>query len=455
MNSPASQKQKKIAPTSPAAQLLQELDFSVVQQCMHCGMCLPTCPTYDATGRERSSPRGRIALMRSIAEGEMTVTERFSDEMSFCLGCLACETACPAGVQYGQLLETSRHAVEVSGQAATPTRSFWRAVTMRGLFKAPRLLHLVGRVMWLYQASGLQGLIRKLGLTRVLSKRWRALEAQTPAFQRRFSCDLIQPEEKPAGEAKYRVGLLTGCVHDMVCADINRDTADVLLANGCTVVTPPWQNCCGSLHSHNGDEGTSKEMARRLLDLFPLHELDAIISNAGGCGSHLKHYGHLLADEPRYAAKAKEWSTKLKDIHEWLAEIKWRPPEPSTEKATQQVTYHESCHLKHAQKISAAPRNILRSIPGLDLIELKESDWCCGSAGIYNITQPEMSNDLLERKMGHIAATQAPVVATANTGCHLQLITGARQEKVDVTVRHPISLLAEAYRREGTVHNLS
>jgi len=428
---------------------LRALDYDVLQQCMHCGMCLPTCPTYDATKLERNSPRGRISLMRSIADGRLEATRTFGEEMYFCLGCLACETACPAGVEYGHLFEVARAEVEKSGELDKPARSVIRGLLLRGLFTRPRLLRLVGRLLWLFQASGLQRLLRALKLTALLPKRYRDLESQAPAALAKFSCDLIRSVEK-IGTPRYRVGLLTGCVQDIILSDVNRDTADVLLANGCEVHTPPVQNCCGSLHAHNGEIHSATDLARRLIDSFDLPKLDAIITNAAGCGSHLKTYGRLLADDPGYAAKAAEWSRKLKDIHEWLAEIGVRKPIDNRKSRIEnkQVTYHEACHLCHGQKITRQPRDLLRAIPGLDLVELPESTWCCGSAGIYNITQPEMAAKLQERKMNHIRSTGAAVVAAANPGCHLQLVNGARRMDYAVEVRHPISLLAEAYRNE-------
>jgi glycolate oxidase iron-sulfur subunit len=256
---------------------------------------------------------------------------------------------------------------------------------------------------------------------------------------------LIAPVEKPAA-AKFRVGVLTGCVQDVVFSDINRDTVDVLLANGCEVYTPSVQSCCGSLHAHNGEMETAAQLARRLIDSFDVENLDAILSNAAGCGSHLKGYARLLADDPAYAARAALWSSKLKDIHEWLAEIGVRAPRAASPEM--KVTYHEACHLCHGQKITRQPREILRAIPGLTLVELPEATWCCGSAGIYNITQPEMAAQLQERKLNNIFATGVGIVATANPGCHLQLVAGARKAGKSLEIVHPVTLLARAYRRE-------
>jgi len=423
---------------------LKEMDYSVLQQCIHCGMCLPTCPTYDATKLERNSPRGRIALMRSIADGNMEVTNAFGEELAFCLGCLACETACPAGVRYAELFEAARADIERTGVLKSPARDLVRAVALRFVFTRPRLLRLLGRVLHLYQAVGLQWLVRKLKLTAILPKRLRELEPLTPRVKRHFSDALIARIETPAIK-KYRVGMLTGCVQDLTYSDINRDTVDVLLANGCEVVTPRAQYCCGSIHGHNGELETSREMARRNIDSFHIDELDAIVTNAAGCGSHLKNYGHLLREDALYRARAVKWSEKLMDIHEWLMEIGAKQPDCAPKPRT--VTYHEACHLCHGQKITRQPRQILKLVPGLQLVELPESTWCCGSAGVYNITQPEMSQKLLERKLSCLDKTKASVVATANPGCMVQLEAGIRASGRAVRVVHPISLLAEAYRK--------
>lgn len=420
--------------------LLKDLDYSVVQQCMHCGMCLPTCPTYVETKREKNSPRGRIALMRSIADGELQVTPAFADEMYYCLGCLACQTACPAGVNYAQLFETARAEVERSAVLNGAERTFWRWLTLDLLFMHPRLLRTVGFVLRLWQSTGLDRLLRRVKFFGLLPRKMRELEPQTPRICPAFSDTLIAVEEKPEGVAKFRVGMLTGCVQDLAFSDVNRDTVDVLLANGCEVVTPRAQSCCGSLHAHNGAVDLARELARRQIDAFDLDRLDAVITNAGGCGSHLKQYAHLLHDDSEYAARAVQWDTKVKDIHEWLVEIGIKPPTRGVQ-GTSEVTYHESCHLCHGQKVVSQPRQILRVIPELRLKELPESNWCCGSAGIYNITQPEQSQKLLDRKMRHIISTGVPVVATSNPGCHMQLQKGGCS-----TVTQPVSLLAAAYR---------
>jgi glycolate oxidase iron-sulfur subunit len=431
------------------ARPLQEIDYSMLQQCMHCGMCLPTCPTFDATRRERNGPRGRIALMRAVAEGELEAGAEFAEEMSYCLGCLACQTACPAGVDYAGLFESARAHVEQSDLPQKASRIFWRAVTLRFLFMRPRVLRMVGLLLRIYQRSGLEAMVRGIGLTRLLPADLRRLEPQTPRMSRRFSHELIEEEEVPVGGSRYRVALLTGCVQDLAFAEINRDTADVLLANGCSVHTPPVQSCCGSLHGHNGEPHLAAALARRMLDLLPPERYDAVITNAGGCGAHLRHYSRLLGHDPDYAERAALWDRKVRDVHEWLIQIGCRTPENTfaTDKVT--VTYHESCHLAHGQQVVQQPREILRLLPNVRLVELRESAWCCGSAGVYSITQPEQSTKLLQRKVKHILETGARVLATSNPGCHLQVAAGLHAAGVAVEVLQPVTLLARAYRSEA------
>ncbi len=448
---------------------------------MHCGMCLPTCPTFDATHRERNSPRGRIALMRDIADDELPLTRDFAEEMSFCVGCLACQTACPAGVQYGVLLETARAAVERQRLLDSPKRRFYRWLTLQQLFMRPRLLHAAGRALWIYQASGVERLVRRTGVTRLLPLHLRDLEPMAPRMKPPFSQQRIAAVERPSAPAnsvQCRVGMLTGCMQNLMFPDVNRATVDVLLANGCEVVTPRSQHCCGSLHAHNGDLESARELARYNIEAFGIQEidpvsgceshapaevpLDAIITNAGGCGSHLRHYGHLLADDPDYAARARVWDSKVRDIHEWHVEIGFKAPKAApwsllstsessfsarADRGTRRVAYDDSSHLMHGQRVVRQPRQVLAIIPGIELVPLPEADWCCGSAGIYSLTQPEQSEALLARKINHLAATGAAILATANPGCHLQLAQGiaARPNLALIEVVHPVQLLAAAY----------
>jgi glycolate oxidase iron-sulfur subunit len=435
-------------PSSPL-NLLKTMDYSVLQQCMHCGMCLPTCPTYDETRRERNSPRGRIALMRDIADDALPVDREFAEEMYYCLGCLACQSACPAGVDYAKLFEVARAEVTQQKLIDSPSWRFYRWLTLRCLFMRPRLLRFVGRLLWLYQSSGMQLAARKTRLTRLLPKNLYRLEPRAPQVSLPFSDSRIAEIETPS-VPRYRVGLLTGCIQDIVYADVNRATTDVLLKNGCEIVTPRNQFCCGSLHAHNGDLEGARILARRNLDMFQVEKLDAIITNAGGCGSHLKTYAELLSGEVDYETRAIEWDQKVKDIHEWLIQISYYVPRCEVKTIKTIVTYDDSCHLCHGQKVASQPRKILASLPNVVLVDLPEADWCCGSAGIYSITQPEQAEKLLERKLDHLQSTGATVLATANPGCQLQLTYGIkhRSELAKVRVIHPVRLLAEAYAQD-------
>jgi len=433
--------------------LLVGLDYSVLQKCMHCGMCLPTCPTYVETLQERSSPRGRIAMMRAIADGRLEVSRAFAEEMYFCLGCLACETACPAGVDYTNLFEHARAEVERVGVLDTPKRRAIRYLLVNFIFTSRKRLRLMGASLAAYQRLGIQSLVRRTGLVRLLPRRLRELEPLTPTVRGaptrgRFQRDLAR-HNPPS--PRLRVGLLTGCVQDMAFGDVNADTIHVLQENGCEVVVPETQECCGSLHAHNGELESARRLARANIDAFEPESLDAIVVNAGGCGSHMRHYDRFLAGDGAYAERARVWSSKVRDVHEFLVEVGFREPKappPAAVGGSLTVTYHDSCHLRHGQKVAQQPRQVLRAIPGLELVELPEADWCCGSAGIYNITQPEMSMKLLDRKMDHLLSTGARLVATANPGCAIQLEHGCHRAGAKLQVLHPISLLAEAYRAE-------
>lgn len=438
----------------PNSSGLPSLDSVVIRQCMHCGLCLSSCPTYAETALERNSPRGRIALIRGIAERRLPPSRTFAEEMYACLGCLACKSACPAGVDYATIFETARAEIERQGLLDSFSRRRVRGWTMGWLFFSQKRLRFFGRLLYLYQASGLETLARRLGLTRLLPARLRQLEPMAPRIERQFSPQLIREWERPM-TVDRRVAVLTGCVQDIALASVNRDTVDVLVANGCEVWTPPDQGCCGSLHAHNGEQEQARELARRNLDLFlPADgngdELDAIISNAGGCGSHLKHYHWLLKDDPAYAERAQRWDKLVKDVNEFLIEIGFRPPQPQDDSSERpKLTYHDACHLIHGQGISAQPRRLLETLPGFEFVELKDAEWCCGSAGTYSLLHPDTADAMLERKVGHVTSGGATVVAAANPGCLLHLRQGARQRGLDLRIEHPVTLLAEAYRREA------
>ncbi len=426
-------------------QKIKDLDYSVLQQCMHCGMCLPTCPTYESTKRERHSPRGRIALLRAVADGDLEVGQELADEMNYCLGCLACTTACPAGVDYTTMFETARAEFEAVPEIGTPRRKLLRFLILNKIFLHPRRLHLVGRLLRIYQTSGLDVWVRKLKLPHLLGRSVAQLEPMTPRMSLVFSDQAIREwEHPPEGiEVRGKVGLLSGCVQSIAFSNVNRDTVDVLLFNGWSVFTPRAQACCGSIHAHNGAPKLAKQTGKNLMSQFAkeFDSLDAIISNAGGCGSHLKHFESLLESEP-----ARKWDKKVKDIHQFLTERGFKKPAGGNSIKAGVLTYHESCHLCHGQRIKNAPREVLNSLPGWEMVEMANSDACCGSAGIYNILQPEESARVLDRKLKSITATGAQCVVTSNPGCHLQIQNGLTAAGSAVQVDQPVSLLARAYR---------
>lgn len=456
----------KVATDQNGLNLLQTMDYSVVQQCMHCGLCLPTCPTYTETGRERNSPRGRIALMRAVADGDLPLSRDFAEEMDYCVGCLACQTACPAGVEYAQLLETSRASGEEAGLLDTPSRKVYRWLGLKLLMTRPWLLRLVARFVAIQQKPRIRSLLYKIGAMRLAPKTLRDLEPKAPLLDPPFSDTRIKVFERPASAAHTRVALLTGCVQDIAYARVNRATADVLLSSGCEVVTPRVQSCCGSLHAHNGDLETAREMARRTIDQFdwqheqagPLsfNRLDAVISNSGGCGSHLRHYGELLKEDPDYAERAKRWDAKLRDAQEFVYEVgggQWAVGgQAETHSAGEssgakpRLTYDASCHLCHGQKVVNQPVALLKQLSGYEFVPLAESDWCCGAAGVYTMTQPEQAQKLLDRKLNNVRTARPDVIATANPGCMHQLMLACKDDPSlsHVRVAHPMELLAES-----------
>ena len=411
----------------------------VIRSCVHCGFCLPACPTYRETMRERSSPRGRIWLIRAVSEGLLDIRdETFQEEMSLCLNCRACEAVCPSGVQYGELVEGARAQIQ---QLDPPPRQARVAqkLAFDGLFSSPGRFRAASSAMRLYQKSGVQSAVRKSG---VLDKVGLATkEAMLPQLSDEF---LVPGKEHwhAHGERRGTVALLSGCIMSTAYADIHRATARVLARNGWDVVVTPGQTCCGALAVHAGDFDAGRKMARRNIDAFDSPEYDAILSNAAGCGASMKEYDYLLRDDPAYAEQARHFVTRMRDVTEFLADTGLRET-PGALDIT--VTYQEPCHLVHAQRVARQPRELLEAIPELNLIEMPESSLCCGSAGIYNLLQPEMSSNLLDRKLNNAATTGSRTIISANPGCMLQLQAGIRQRGWDVEVVHILTLLDRAY----------
>ena len=412
----------------------------ILSQCIHCGMCLTTCPTYDLTKMERSSPRGRIKLINSVAKGELPVTAIFADEMNFCLDCQACETACPAGVQYGIMVETARVLVD-EAKIGNAKGRFIKRFILKNIVASKRNLKFVARLLLFYQESGLQATIRRFGIIKLISKKLAAIEKLTPVVFKTFSDEIITEIYPAKGEKKYKVAFLTGCLMNIMFADINTDTVEVLSAFNCEVITPKQQVCCGSLNAHNGDIKTAIKLAKKNIDVFAGYEYDYLISNSAGCGAFMKQYGHFLKDDEQYSEKAKLFSNKVKDVTEFLAENDF---DVQLGAVNETITYHDACHLAHSQKITTQPRKVLKSIPGIIVKDLNESAWCCGSAGIYNVTRYDDSMKILDKKMKNIIDSEAKIVVTGNPGCISQIKNGAEKFNKDIEVLHPVTLLKRA-----------
>jgi len=425
----------------PTALALHDISVEGVNQCVHCGLCLAACPTFAELGTEMDSPRGRIFLIKSLAEGRIALGESTTRHLQLCLDCRACETVCPAGVPYGQLIEAAKAEIERQ-RPGSPLRRAFRWLNFAVLLSQPRWLALAAAALRAYQVSGGQWLLRRSGLLRALPGSLSAWEALLPTLPRAAERAPLPPLIHAAGARRARVALLTGCVQAVVFGAHNRATARVLSKNGCEVVVPPTQGCCGALHAHGGDRARALDLARRTIEIFEAAEVEAVVVNTSGCGAHMKGYGHLLAGDPAWAARAQRFAASVQDISEFLVREPLRgplAPVPLT------VTYHDPCHVAHGQKIRSEPRRLLAQIPGLRLAELAESDWCCGSAGIYNLTQPEMADRLLRRKVERIVATGAEAVVTANPGCILQIQAGLAAGRAPVRVVHLVELLDRAY----------
>lgn len=416
------------------------IDYRLFLDCVHCGLCTAACPTYLETGNENDSPRGRIYLMRGVRDGRLELTGEVRRHLELCLDCRACETACPSGVQYGKLIEPFRVAME-SGDESSKTRDWFHRWILFRLFPYSHRLRaaLVGaRVAQLLR---LDRAARAVGLFRLLPPRLRQLVEMLPPLGR---SQRGLPEFLPAiGPRRARVALFTGCVGDAIFRGTHWATARVLQQNGCDVIVPANQACCGAIHFHSGSSEPARQFADVNVAAFQAHDVDAVIVNVAGCGAMLKDYGHHWHDAGQAARQA--LASKVRDISEFLDELGLRPPEGQMPLV---ATYHDACHLGHAQKIRDAPRRLLAQIPGLQLVELPETEICCGAAGTYNLTEPEMSARLSRRKLQNILTTGARAVVTGNAGCLLQIAREARVQGEKLWVGHSIDLLDLSYRRE-------
>jgi len=433
------------APVTPPANpgidlawLSGKIEYQRYQDCVHCGLCTASCPTYLETGDENDSPRGRIYLMRSVVDGRMAMSDEVRNHLNLCLDCRACETACPSGVQYGKIIEPFKVALQESAPPHDRV-GMLQKIILRYLFPYAGRVKLALVPARIMQRLGLMNLIEKSGLDRLLPPTLRRMQAMLP--------DLTSPGSRlpavlpPIGPRRAKVALFLGCVADAMYPETNAATARVLQQNGCEVHVPRSQACCGAIHYHSGVEEPALRLAGQNLAAFNPDDYDAIITNAAGCGAMLKDYEHLLPAADHDAAA--KFVRKVRDISEFLIQL---GPIAPTHALPRTVVYHDACHLCHGQQIRSQPRQLLEMIPGLTLVPLEESEICCGAAGTYNLTEPEMSERLGKRKMDNIAATGADVVVTGNVGCILQIARKIKERKSPMTIAHPIDLLDRAYR---------
>ena len=404
----------------------------LIDDCVHCGFCLPHCPTYLNWGEEMDSPRGRIDLMRGLRTGQMPMTPTVVAHFDRCLGCMACVTACPSGVRYDVLIEETRAYVERKYR-----REFWDRLHRWMIFQVfpyPRRLRAMAAFLLVYVWTGMRWLVRHSGVLKLVPSRMRQLEELQPAVTLRSVFSRLPARVPAAGERRMRVALVAGCVQRIFNPGVNDATIRVLAAEGCEVIVPPGQGCCGALSMHAGREEESLRFARDLVERFSREPVDAVVINAAGCGSHLKDYVRLLPDDPR----AREFAAKVRDVNELLAAL---PPRAPRRPLQLRVAMHDACHLVHAQRIKAQPRKLLGAIPGLTMVEVPDSEQCCGSAGIYNLVQPQSAEQIGQRKVDNVLSTRAELLASANPGCTLQIQKILRERGKRLPAAHPIEIL--------------
>ncbi len=433
------------------------IEHERLMDCIHCGLCLSQCPTYAELGVEADSPRGRIYLMRALYEGRIEPTPDVTGHLDLCLGCRACETACPSGVQYGYLLEGTRaHLREIGTPKSTKDKLILKGAEMS--FPYPNRMEWLLLPIRILRGTGILPLLRKLGVMKLFGYLG-DLEMLLPALPERGRRHRFAEVWLAQGERQSKVGMITGCVMPVMLTQVNESTAKVLSRAGCEVAAPKKQVCCGALHAHTGAIDVAKGFAKQNIEVFETWErehgpLDAVVINAAGCGSALKEYPDWFHGDAQWEERAKKFAAKIRDVSEFLAQpaFKARLQEriavqqltAAKSDATEPVTYHDACHLAHGQGIRVPPRELLGMLPGINLIPLAESEMCCGSAGTYNITQPTMALDLLERKMENIRETGATVCVTGNPGCAMQLMLGAGKFGPKIEIKHPIELIDEA-----------
>ena len=421
-------------------------ETNLIDACVHCGFCLPACPTYVLWGEEMDSPRGRIYMMNKVGTAQAPLNQHFREHIDNCLGCMSCMTACPSGVQYNKLIEDTRGQVERNIPRSAGDSLFRKLLfaTFPHIFR----LRILAIPLLIYQRSGLQSLVRRLGVLRLLPKRLAAMEALLPPIPlnpfRRLPAQI-----NATAPTRRRIGLLAGCIQQVFFQHVNEATIRVLAAEGFEVVVPPSLECCGALMLHSGVEKEAAEFAKKMIARFEAANVDTVVINAAGCGSTMKEYGHLLRSDPAWAARAAAFSAKCKDITEVLTEL---PARATRHPLPMRIAYHDACHLRHAQGIYQQPRTLLAGIPGLEVAEVEEAQLCCGSAGVYNLLHPDPANELGDRKVKHLLETRADAVVSANPGCLLQLANGLRRRGQEaIPAFHIVQLLDASMRNQSLI----
>lgn len=433
---------------NPLAEKLRlRLDEDQLTNCMRCGFCLPACPTFAETGIEAESPRGRIALMKAVKDGIMAPDQAFEEQMNHCLGCRACEPACPADVKYGQLIEQARDAIEDHTETHRGWVKFVRRTVFQSVFPNQKRVRWIGKGLRFYQKSGLRRVAYGTGIMKLFPKHMREMEQIIPEASARGVVEQIGARHPAKGEKIATVALFRGCLMDVLFTDTNIHTVDLLTEAGFEVVIPEQQNCCGALHAHSGEAEGARSLARRNIRVFKEAGVDYIVSNAGGCGALLSEYDHLLQEDPQWKTDAKWFAERVVDVSDLLVRF-GRLPVFRDENQSVRITYQDSCHLRNVMRSSDAPRRLMRQVAGAEFVELKEADRCCGSAGIYNLTQPDMSGQILDHKMEHVRATDAHYLLTSNPGCLLQMKHGINQHGLNEQMKavHIVDFLHERMR---------
>lgn len=416
---------------------------NILANCIHCGLCLPTCPTYAITWLERSSPRGRIRLIKSVSDKKIPISKEFVDEMNFCLDCKACETACPAGIKFGSLIEAARTQI-YEGGAENSLFSYIKHFLLQLLFENHKRLKFAATLLKIVQKKVLNKLVNGNKPIEKLYKQLKIIQSLTPKVSDAFTSNTLNERLYPFEQERYKIIFITGCIMDVCFSHVNEDTVKLLQYHNCEVITPKNQKCCGSLQAHNSDLRGARKLAMHNINTFLQYDFDYIVLNSAGCGAFMKHYGDLFNNDPTYAKKGEYIASRVKDITEFLYETGYKPSLKIHPFYNKKITYHDACHLVHSQRISNQPRKLIESIPGITFIELRESSWCCGSAGIYNLTHYVDSMKILARKIENIKLIDPDIVVTGNPGCMIQIQHGLNQSGHSVELIHTATFLWRA-----------